>query len=84
MPFCADTGTQFTLDLTQAGKFLQNGLKHTSLVFISEMALVASSGVDSCTKPTPRLIPVLPSRSTLHDMIVPNSCTSNGPGEQAL
>ncbi|KAA6418624.1 MAG: hypothetical protein FRX49_11449 [Trebouxia sp. A1-2] len=51
-----------------------SGLLLTSFVFISLMALVASSGVDSCTKPTPRLIPVLGSRSTLHDMMVPNSC----------
>lgn len=56
---------------------------HTSLVFISEIALVASSGVESCTKPTPRLMPVLGSRSTLHDMMVPNSCRQQRKRAQA-
>ena len=52
-------------------------MRRTNLVFISLMAFVASSGVESCTKPTPRLMPVLPSRSTLHDMMVPNSCSTS-------
>lgn len=49
----------------------------TILLFSSLMAFVASSGVDSCTKPTPLLAPVFWSRSTLQEMIVPNSCSTH-------
>ena len=49
----------------------------TILLFSSLMAFVASSGVDSCTKPTPLLAPVFWSRSTLQEMMVPNSCSTH-------